>query len=242
MSDKPREMALRFGRDLQTALGERLRSVVLFGSAARDEAIPGVSDVNVLVLMDRVDPQTILAAAPLAQKWAGKGNTPPLVLAWDEVPVATDAFAIEFSDMKDAHVPLLGESPIPDLEVDPGDLRLQAERELRGKLVQLREGMLLTATEPEQVGRLLELALPSFVTYQRALLRLAGEAVPQGTDDVVRRACAAVGASPEPFLRVAEARRRRARLRVAIDDPVVTGYYSLAERTAAYVDSLSEMG
>src|SRR5690606_15812374 len=107
-----------------------------------------------------------------------------------------DVFAIELTDMRDAHVILHGRDPLAELEVNPSDLRLQVEREIRGKLVQLREGMLIAAEDVEATGRLLSVALPSFVTYLRSTLRLVGRPVPDTSPEVVREAGTLIGVDP----------------------------------------------
>src|SRR5690606_5502742 len=123
----PLDSARKLTAELDRLLGGRLRSVVVYGSVARGEAIEGVSDVNVLVLLDRVDPETLRRLSPVAQKWAGAGITPPLLMAWPEWRRGADAFASELADMKDAHVMVHGEDPLRSLDVDPVELRLQAE-------------------------------------------------------------------------------------------------------------------
>ncbi|HEX7118759.1 MAG TPA: nucleotidyltransferase domain-containing protein [Longimicrobiales bacterium] len=236
----PGRTAAEFAEALHEKLGERLHSALLFGSVARGEAVQGVSDINVLVLLDRIDADALRAASPLARRWAKSGNTAPLLMAEEEWRRAADVFAIELADMRDAHRILHGRDPLAELEVDVASLRLQTERELRGKLLQLREGMLLAAEDEAAVGRLLLLALPSFVTYLRATLRLAGRDVPPRTPEVIEAAARLVESDPAPLLRTWEARTRRQPIRAGVDAPLVVGYYALAERTAAYVDHLSE--
>ena len=85
----PRKTAAELARALETRLGERLHSVLLFGSVARGEAVDGVSDINVLVLLDRVDAAALEATGPLARRWANAGNT-VLVMAEDEWRRAAD--------------------------------------------------------------------------------------------------------------------------------------------------------
>lgn len=240
MPVKLRESASRFAAELKGALGERVGGVVLFGSVARGEGIEGVSDVNLLVLVEPIDASSLRAASPLARRWAKAGNTPPLLFATREVPRAVDAFAIEFSDMLDAREVLLGTDPLAGAVIDPSALRLQAENEIRGKIVQLREGLLLAAEAPEQVGALLTTALPSFTTYQRAALRLAGRAVPGSTPEVITAAAALVGGAPDAFQAVWDARTQKRKLKVAIEEATAQGYYELAERTADYIDRLTE--
>ncbi len=233
--------AKRFTEELTSALGARLRSVVLHGSVARGEAVKGVSDVNLLVLLDDVDATALRTAGPLARRWARAGNTAPLLLSWTEWLRSADAFAIEVADMKDVRTVLHGDDPVADLQVDQRELRLQAERELRGKLVQLRSGLLLTAERPEEVGRLLLAALPSFTTYARAVVRLHGEAVPGTTPSVLDRAAALVEADAAPLHTAWQARVGGGPHAWAVDSPQVHGYYTFAERTADHVDQLPEV-
>ncbi len=236
----PKETAERFAAELGAVLGPRLRSVVLHGSVARDEAVPGVSDINLLVLLDLVDPAALRLASPLARRWLEAGNSAPLVASWHEWEESTDAFAIEVADMRDAHVVLRGADPITMLPEDYQALRLQAERELRGKLVQLRTGLLLSAERPEEIGRLLLRALPSFTTYFRAILRLDGRQPPAHTEEVIREAGKLAGFDPAPLQRAWEARRAARPLKLPVDDPLTSGYYGAVVRATEYVDSLSE--
>lgn len=235
-----RENAASLARELQAILGPRMRSVLLHGSVARGEAIAGVSDVNVLVLLDRVDPSALRLISPLARRWAKAGNTPPMVLSWTEWQEASDAFAIEVADMCDARVVLAGDDPVANLSDDLPAMRLQAERELRGKLVQLRTGLLLAAERPEEIGSLLLTALPSFTTYFRALLRLAGREVPSSTEATITDAASTARFDGEPFRRVWRARVERTALKVPIDDPLTTGFVAGVARATDYVDTLTE--
>jgi predicted nucleotidyltransferase len=232
--------AERFTEELAGDLGARLRSVVLHGSVARDEAVPEVSDVNLLVLVDTVDPGLLRQLAPHARRWLDKERALPLVLTWDEWRSASDAFAIETADMIDARTVLHGEDPLDDATVHDRHLRVQAERELRGKLIHLREGTLATANRPRELGRLILTALPSVATYLRAVLRLVGQDVAHAdTPDVIRRGCAVVDSDPELLLELWEARARRKTPKVEVEDPRVTAVHEALESTAHYVDSLS---
>ena len=228
-----------FARRLKEGLGNRLRSVVLHGSVARGEAVEGVSDVNLLVLVERADAPLLRALAPQARDWLGKERALPLLFGWDEWQASMDAFAIETSDMLEAREILHGDDPLVDAAVAPADLRVQAERELRGKLVHLREGMLLSADRPEELGRLLLTALPSVATYLRVALRLAGRAVPGTTPAVVREAAALLGTDLDGLDRLWEMRARKQVPKTEVDDPLVAAVHAGLERTVEYVDTLA---
>ncbi len=87
---------------LRTTFAADLRSVVVFGSLPRGESIPGVSDLNLLVILESITAQTLVRAAPVLQQWIRQGNTPPYLYSWEEWRGMQDSFAIEISDMNDA--------------------------------------------------------------------------------------------------------------------------------------------
>ncbi|HUF11801.1 MAG TPA: nucleotidyltransferase domain-containing protein [Longimicrobiales bacterium] len=238
LNTNPRDSAQRLTAGLRERAGTNLRSVVLHGSVAREEAIAGVSDVNVLVLLDEARPDQLRALAPLAREWLESAGGPPLILTEREWKRAADVFAIEVADMKEAHELLFGTDPVAALEPKRHELRLQTERELRGKLLQLREGTLLAAESPAELGWLLSAALPSFTAYMRATLRLAGRDVPRDTPSVILATAEVIVADPAPFAAVWEARWAGRKLEAKIDDPIVADYYGLAERMADHVDTL----
>ncbi len=236
-----KKAAERYASDLSVALGDRLRSVVLHGSVARGEAVEGVSNVNLLVLVDTVDAPLLRDLAPHARRWLKAERALPLVLTWDEWAAAADVFAIETTDMLDARQVLHGPDPLSDTVVQDRHLRIQAERELRGKLIHLREGTLATADKPVELGRLLFSALPSVATYLRAALRLAGESVAGATTpDVLTRGAALLGTDPAALLELWELRGRGKPQKVTVDDPRAAAVHDVLERTAHHVDTQSK--
>jgi predicted nucleotidyltransferase len=237
--DELRATGLEFTETLADALGDRLRSVVLHGSVARGEAVPGVSDVNLLVLVDAVDAGLLRTLAPHARGWMEEKRSLPLVLTWDEWRRASDAFAVETADMLDAREVLHGDDPLEGASVRPRHLRVQAERELRGKLIHLREGTLASADRPVELGRLVLTALPSVATYLRAALRLAGDPAPADTPAVLRQGTALVGADVDPLHELWTLRAKRKVPEVEVDDPRVVAVHRVLERTADHVDTLS---
>lgn len=232
----PRTMAEQLVTELKTTLGERLQAASLFGSAARGEWVDGVSDINVLVLLDDIDAPILGRAAPVVNRWAAK-NVRPLLMEVDEWRRASDVFTIELADMKDASKPLHGDDPAATAVVQPSILRLQAERELRAKLLHLHAGMVMSADDGKRLGQLFVRALPSFTTYMRTALRLAKRPVPPGSRAVIEDACTLIAADPAAFVQVHDARTARSTLSVSLDQPLADDYNTAAEKLAAYIDT-----
>jgi hypothetical protein len=232
----PRDLAERATTALHGALGPRLRAALLYGSAARGEHVDGTSNVNVMFLLDDIDAEALRRAAPALRPFARDGLA-PLLLEWEEWRRAGDVFAIELLDMRDAHVRLHGDDPLAGIDVATDRLRLQAEHELRSRIILLHDGMLRAAEDPRRLGTLLVAALPALATYLRAALRLAGRPVPADMRAVIGAGARLVGADPAGLLRAHEARQARGAWSIPITDPDVERYNAAAELTARFVDT-----
>lgn len=236
----PRAIARRWAARFEQTLAPRLQGIVLYGSAARSEFIEGVSDINVAFLFDEIDMPLLERASPLVREAAADAIS-VVPFDWDDRQRAADSFGIELLDMQDAHEVLSGADPFADLTVPRPALRLQTERELRARLVAL-DGRLLRSESDEHTGALLMAALPAFVTYQRAALRLARRNVPLASPEVIDAACALVGADPAGLRAAEEARRMARKWAVKLGDPVAGAFRSACRRTASFVDEIDLEG
>lgn len=235
---KEMERAERFARRLEETYGDALVSVVLYGSAARGDYHEGTSDLNVLVLLRDASAATLRLGAGLAREWADDGNPPPMVLTAEEWRGSADVFPIELSDIRESHRVLRGADPFDGIEIDPADLRLHCESELKGKQIQLREAYLLTADDPEGLGALLIVSLSTFLALFRGLLRLTDGAPPLESAAVLRRVAEHAGFDPAPMLQVLAARDDDQLLEPDADEPVVDGYLAAVAAAVRFVDGL----
>lgn len=234
------EVARGFTERLAEVYGASLRSVLLYGSVPRGDAVPGASDVNLLVLVDRIHLPELERLTPLARQWLVDERCAPMLIGREDWPRAGDAFAIEISEMHDHRQVVFGDDPLIGVEVDRAALRSQAEHELRGRLVQLHEALMMVAMEPERVGGVLVAGLPSFATYFRVALRLAGRPAPARMADAARDVAALVGGDPAGCMEVVGKRVAREAPRLVLDDPVTVQYYDLVRRVLGYVDGFQE--
>jgi predicted nucleotidyltransferase len=231
-------MAERFSAELREELREELLAVVLYGSAARGEYHAAHSDLNLLVVVRRVDGGVLRRLAASARRWSEAGNPPPLLMGEAELRGSADVFPIEYADLLEARRVLDGEDPLTGLGVDAEHLRLQCEHELKGKQLQLRERYLLVSDDPEQLGELLVRSCSTFIVLFRAALRAAGERVPATAREVVEAVGSRAGFDSEPVLAVLSARESGARLLPGADDPLVDGYLQAIADTVRFVDAL----
>jgi predicted nucleotidyltransferase len=93
-----------------------LRSLILFGSAAEGR-MRASSDVNLLVVLDRLDVDRFNGVAELIQAASAAVELHPMFMLFSELPLATEAFAVKFDDIAHRHVLLYGVEPFGDLVV-----------------------------------------------------------------------------------------------------------------------------
>ncbi|MFC1679000.1 hypothetical protein ACFL2T_02185 [Elusimicrobiota bacterium] len=172
--------------ELKDACGPNLKSVVLYGSMAAGDSVAKRSDHNTLVVLERLGVGELKAISGVAGRWAEAGNPAPLLFTWARLKKSGDVFPIELSDIKENHKILFGENPLEDIPIDQGNMRVELEHEMKGKLIQLRERFLLTRGDPQEVRELLIDSLSTFLVLFRAALRLHGERPPASKLEALR--------------------------------------------------------
>ncbi len=194
-------------RSLSESLGDRLVSVVLYGSAARGDFQKKTSDLNLLVVLENLDPSTLETLSPIVAKWRRQRQPFPRLFSPELISDSADVFPIEFLDIQAHHVVLYGGDPFADVVIHRDQLRLQCERELREKMMRLREGYLETQGRPRALKRLLTESFTTFVALFRGCLHLLGGGIPVHNDDVVRAFCAHAEIDRSPFDAVGKLKR-----------------------------------
>ncbi len=194
---------------LKHAHGDRLVSVLLYGSAASGEHHARFSDFNVLCVLSELTPRELAAGEDIFRWWREQGSPSPLLLTETEVATCTDCFAIEFNDIKRQHVLLYGKDVVSDLIVDTTFYRAQVEHELRAKLLRLRQkagGML---SDAKLLRRMLADSLSTFATLFRHALALHGEEPPFRKREIFQRAAARFEFDAAPFEKLLDLREER---------------------------------
>jgi hypothetical protein len=210
-------------------------SAVLYGSAARDDFVPGRSNLNLMLITDDLSPTRLSGLGGAFAAWRKSGYEPPLVILRSEWARATDVFPIEITDMRCGYEVLRGPDPLAGLQVAPADLRQGLERELRGKLLRLRQGYVAADGDPAALGLLAERSSGTILVLLRCLLVLLGRSVPPEPMEVAAAAAAAMGVDGEPLLNVV---RHRAERGWRCSTGEFEGYLDTVARAASFLDQL----
>ncbi len=228
----PEQLAER----LKTALPSALRAVVLYGSAATGDHIAGRSDYNVLVVASPLGKAELDALAPAAQEWARDGHRPPLLFTPAQLAASADSFPIEILDIQKCHRLLFREDPLAGVHVAFENLRLELERELKAKLLHLRESYLLAAGKPKRVAELLAASLSSFLVLFRAALRLYQDEVPMPKLEALRALATHLGFDPQVFLTIQQLKEGKLKARDVSPPDLFAQYLAAVEAIVEAVD------
>lgn len=213
----------QFAQQVAQALGTRLRTLLLYGSAARAQGAgrrDQTAENTLLIVRDGgADAEVFSLIAEPVRRWVGAGHPPPLILTDREWRDSADAFPIEYEDIREAHRTLAGEGLGPGVAVKPADVRRQLEHELMGKLVHLRQAYAAHWKQPKRLDQLVRETRAGFLAMLRAVLRLARRTPPADAEALVREAAALVGFASE-----------------ALAEPAA--YLDAVSRTAEYVNRM----
>jgi len=224
---------------LRNAYGDRIVSVILYGSAAAGDHHGGFSDINVFCVLREVTARELRESEPVFRWWRALGNPAPLLMGEREIRESTDCFPIEFHDMRERRRVLDGLDVIEGLPVDDRFYRAMVEHELRAKLLRLRQKAAGVMQDRELLLRLLADSLSTFCILVRHALRLAGDEAPWRKRDIIERAREKLGVDPGPFLLLLDLREGRRKPR-ELQPAIVLEQY--LKQIQAVIDGVNRLG
>ena len=130
----PKEIFADITDDFKSVFGEGLVSIILYGSAASGDYIPGASDVNFAVVVSDDGIDTLDRAFGVVSKWKKRKVATPLFLTESYIHTSVDVFPIEYLNLKNNHQVVYGKDVFADLTFHREFVRLQCEREIKGKI------------------------------------------------------------------------------------------------------------
>lgn len=210
--------------------------MALYGSAARGEQLRRQTDINVLVVVERITMEHLRRESPVAQSWREGGNPPPLTLTRSEWLSSADIYPIEYADILAHHRVLAGSLPLEGIVVDRADLRLQLEHEAMSTLLRLRHSILLAGRDMKRLRSVLEESVSTSLVLMRALLRLLGESPSADSEVVVARVQERCGLDSASLLRIVRHSRDQQSLSTGDTEETAERYVGLLQSLVSYLD------
>lgn len=220
--------------------GDRLVSVVLYGSAAVGDYHGRYSDLNIFCVLRQVSVRELAESQSIFEWWRGLGNPAPLLMSEEEVVSCTDCFPIEFHDILQRHRLLHGKDVLSGLAVDDSFYRAQVEHELRAKLLRLRQKAAGVLSDKSLLLRLLADSLSTFCVLMRHALLLGGHEGAWQKRDIVRQAGEVLSLDTQPFEILLELREEKRKPREIDAVPLLERYLKEIQVVIDAVDRLEK--
>jgi predicted nucleotidyltransferase len=155
------------------ALGDTLRAVVLYGSAAWGR-LRATSDVNLILVLSRFDLERVdRLREPLRIAGAAIRLAPMLVLE-AELPALVEAFPEKVADVLRRRRVLVGRDPFDGAAVAPAALAARLRQVLLNLTLRLRERYVSRSLREEQAARIVAEAAGPLRSAAATLLALEG--------------------------------------------------------------------
>ena len=225
---------------LTKVYGDRLVSVILYGSAADGGHHSRYSDLNVFCVLTQITQQELAESEPIFRWWRESGSPPPLLMTEDEARTSTDSFPIEFSDMQERRMILHGRDVVASMVVDKRYYRAHLERELRAKLLRLRQQATAVLSDRDALLKLSLESVSTFCVLGRHGLLLAGRKCGAKKREVAEALAEAMSADMTPFLTLIDVREGKTAPQETDPANLFGKYLARIRDLIAFVDGLEE--
>lgn len=227
-----------YKRDVIELFGNDLVSIIVFGSASSHEYVHKKSDINTVVVLNDEGIADVWRAQKSIAKWSKKRIACPYFMTKAYIEASLDSFPVEFFNIRSTRHVLFGENVLKDIKVRNQDLRLECERDLKGKLLQLRRGVVMTGGSVSELKHLVRHSLSAFTSIFRALLFLRNEKVPEKKTGVLHAACEAFGLDAKLFKELYAVREGKEKIKRDDWIPVMKRYIAEIEKLCIIVDQM----
>ncbi len=234
----PEEIFPAVTEDFKRIFGKDILALILYGSGAAGDYVPGKSDINFLVLLTGEGMDHLDKAVDTVARWRKRKVATPLFMTEEDITSSLDAYPIEFLNMKANHVLVYGEDVLGRISFKVYPLRLQCERELKGKIFHLRSGFLESDGRSKRIRELIKISLTAFISLFKALLFLKGIDIPPGRRDIIRAVAAEFSVDPAIFLTCTDIKEGVDRIAASDIKAVFEAYLKEITKLSQVVDRL----
>ncbi len=232
------EKLAHFVEKLKAVYAERLLGVLLFGSAARGAYVPKRSNLNLLVALERVGPKELAEYRKLRPEVEKPPLTAPLFLDPNYVRYSTDTFPLEFLDIRSFHILLSGQNILQGITIDPKHLRLELEREIKGKLLLARQAYLESNGDEARLLSILSRSFNSLRVIFFGIVHLRENRIVRDVRELVERVSEHFGLDPAVLLEIGRARAGEIKVSKTEMEKLFFDYLEVLARMAEKVDKI----
>jgi len=225
-----------FCEELRNAPNLDLRSIVLYGSAVRQDYRPGGSDINLLVVPERIDVSVLKGVLDPVTRGRRYGIA-PFFITEANLRSSADVFPVKFLAMKESYKLLWGQDLLEGLEISREHIRLRCEQEIKNILLRMRRQYLVGGGRPRGLTEMMSRVIGVFFETLRVVLSLTREDLPS-REEVVDAAAEAFELDAEILRNVGALRSRDVSLPREEAEQLFDKLMAIVDRVAQITDKM----
>ena len=219
---------------------DKIHSVYVVGSALTHDYDQKISDINSVFVLHEMDLDFLDLLAPLGKKYGKKGIAAPLIMTPKYIDESVDVFPIEFLNIKLLHHTVSGDDIFKALDIPKSYLRRQCERELKAKLIGLRQGYIAAAGEQKTFFKGLVESYSGYMPLFKAVIVLLGKDAPQTNREILSVLEEVSGIKTAAFMQVLMYKQRKTKSTFDKLNLVFKNYYRIVEQLGDMVNALED--
>lgn len=225
-----------FFEDILNKYRENVHSIHIVGSSITGDFNEKTSDINSIIVLRQMDLKFVEFIAPLGKRYRKKGIAAPLIMTPEYISRSLDVFPIEFLDFKLIHETVFGEDILLDIEIHLSDLRHQCEREIKTKLIGLRQGYISSLGDKKIITEHIISLITGYIPLFRGIIFLMGKEPPLNKREVLTALSAQTGMNTDILRKILDVKKGVSKFTKSELDSVFEEYYTTTENISNIID------
>ncbi|HJX01989.1 MAG TPA: hypothetical protein VJ348_02295 [Candidatus Humimicrobiaceae bacterium] len=227
-----------FIEEILNGYSGNVHSIHIVGSSITEDFSEKTSDINSIFLVKEMDLKFVELIAPLGKRYHKKGIAAPLIMTPEYIKLSLDVFPIEFLDFKLIHETVYGEDILKDVEIDLLDLRSQCEREIKTKLIGLRQGYISSKGDKTVITEHIVSYITGYIPLFRGIIFLLGKEPPVRKHEVITALFTHTGINTDIFKKILDIKKGTLKFSKNELDTIFEEYYTTTENISKIIDEL----
>ncbi|MGD9106734.1 MAG: hypothetical protein PVJ87_07860, partial [Desulfobacterales bacterium] len=198
------------------------------------------SDINSIFVIMGMDLKFLELLATLGKKYQKKRIAAPLIMTPEYITNSLDVFPIEFLNIKLLHKTIFGENLFQDLKINRADLRLQCERELKVRLIGLRQGYISCLGNSKMLMNMFIDSFSGYIPLFKGIIFLLGKKPPVTSRDAIDVLEEVTSVSTRVFNTVLKQKKQKTKLMMDQLNTIFQEYYTAIERLGDITDGIKD--
>lgn len=227
-----------FAEEVLGKCHDNIHSIHITGTAVTEDFNAKRSDINSIFVLKEMDLKFLELLALLGKKYSREKIAAPLIMTPEYIKRSVDVFPIEFLNFKLIHVAVFGDDIFREVEINKTDLREQCERELKVKLLWLRQDYISHLGNLKNLAEGFVSSISGYIPLFRSIITLLGKEPPASQFGTITVLSEAANINTGVFAKVL--RRKRGEIKFAKEDieTLFADYYAALERLGNMVDEI----